>query len=195
MSFDTQNPRPGFAIRQSLRTVILVGSIVAVVFGLIMLIWPVKSAYAVTILIAIYAIVAGLLQLASGITSKGLTGWTRAGLIILGLLFLASGVVAFGNLGASTLLLAVMVTTFIGITWIFEGIVSLTSLRIGGPAVPGADRAHKGWTIFFAIVSILAGAFVIFSPVLSAVWMWIFLGVSLLVTGIIGIFRAASIDS
>ena len=195
MSSETQSARPGFAVRQGLRTAILISSIVAIVFGLVMLIWPVKSAFAVTILIAIYAIAAGLLQLASGITSKGLTGWTRAGLILLGILFLASGVVAFFNLGASTLLLAVMVTTFIGISWIFEGVVSLTSLRIGSPAVPGSDRAHKGWTIFFAIVSILAGAFVIFSPVLSAVWMWLFLGVSLVVTGIIGIFRAASLDT
>jgi hypothetical protein len=30
---------------------------------------------------------------------------------------------------------------------------------------------------------------------MSAVWMWIFFGVSLLVTGVIGIFRAASLDN
>jgi uncharacterized membrane protein HdeD (DUF308 family) len=195
MSAETQSAPAEFAVRQGLRTAILISSIVAIVFGLVMLIWPVKSAFAVTIVLAVYAIIAGLMQLASGITSKGLTGWTRAGLIVLGLLFLASGIVALGNLGTSTLLLAVMVTTFIGISWIFEGVVSLTSLGLGKPAVPGSDKAHKGWTILFAIVSILAGAFVILSPLMSAVWMWIFFGVSLLVTGVIGIFRAASLDN
>jgi len=195
MSIDSQSAQPDFAVRQGLRTAILISSIVAIVFGLVMLIWPVKSAFAVTIVLAVYAIIAGLMQLASGITSKGLTIWPRVGLIALGLLFLASGVIAFSNLGASTLLLAVMVTTFIGISWIFEGVVALTSLGLKSPVVPGSDKAHKGWTIFFAIVSVLAGAFVIISPLMSAVWMWIFFGVSLLVTGVIGIFRAGSLDN
>ena len=183
-----------FALRQGLRTAILISSIVAIVFGLVMLIWPVKSAYAVTIVIGIYAIVAGLLQLASGIMGRVLSVWPRIGIIALGLLFLVAGVVALSNLGESTALLAVIVTTFIGISWIFEGVVSLTSLGLKTPAIPGSDRAHKGWTIFFAIVSILAGVFVLMSPLLTAVWLWIFLGASLLVTGIIGVFRAASLD-
>lgn len=183
-----------FALRQGLRTAILISSIVAIVFGLVMLIWPVKSAYAVTIVIGIYAIVAGLLQLASGIVGRVLSVWPRIGIIVLGLLFLVAGVVALSNLGESTALLAVIVTTFIGISWIFEGVVSLTSLGLKTPAIPGSDRAHKGWTIFFAIVSILAGVFVLMSPLLTAVWLWIFLGASLLVTGIIGVFRAASLD-
>lgn len=183
-----------FALRQGLRTAILISSIVAIVFGLVMLIWPVKSAYAVTIVIGIYAIVAGLLQLASGIIGRVLSVWPRIGIIVLGLLFLVAGVVALSNLGESTALLAVIVTTFIGISWIFEGVVSLTSLGLKTPAIPGSDRAHKGWTIFFAIVSILAGVFVLMSPLLTAVWLWIFLGASLLVTGIIGVFRAASLD-
>jgi len=183
-----------FALRQGLRTAILISSIVAIVFGLVMLIWPVKSAYAVTIVIGIYAIVAGLLQLASGIMGRVLSVWPRIGIIALGLLFLVAGIVALSNLGESTALLAVIVTTFIGISWIFEGVVSLTSLGLKTPAIPGSDRAHKGWTIFFAIVSILAGVFVLMSPLLTAVWLWIFLGASLLVTGIIGVFRAASLD-
>lgn len=188
------DPLSTFAVRQGLRTAILVSSIVAIVFGLVMLIWPVKSAYAVTIVIGIYAIIAGLLQLASGITAKTLSTWPRIGLIVLGLLFLVSGIVALANLAESTAVLAVIVTTFIGISWIFEGIVSLTSLGLKAPAVPGSDRAHKGWTIFFAIVSILAGVFVLISPLMTAVWLWIFLGASLLVTGIIGVFRASSLD-
>ncbi|GGF37977.1 hypothetical protein GCM10010922_11600 [Microbacterium sorbitolivorans] len=188
------DPLSTFAVRQGLRTAILVSSIVAIVFGLVMLIWPVKSAYAVTIVIGIYAIIAGLLQLASGITAKTLSTWPRIGLIVLGLLFLVSGIVALANLAESTAVLAVIVTTFIGISWIFEGIVSLTSLGLKAPAVPGSDRAHEGWTIFFAIVSILAGVFVLISPLMTAVWLWIFLGASLLVTGFIGVFRASSLD-
>ncbi|HLS92481.1 MAG TPA: DUF308 domain-containing protein [Microbacterium sp.] len=190
----TSDTRPDFGLRQSLRTVILVSGIVSLVFGLVVLIWPVKSAIAVTILIAIYAIIGGLLDLAYGIFSRGTGGWTRAGLIVLGLVFLAAGVLAFGNLGGTTVVLAVMVTTFIGIAWIIDGAVALFSLGMRDSAFPGSQRSHKGWTIFYGIVGILAGVFVLISPLLTAVWLWIFLGASLLVLGITGIVRAATLD-
>ncbi|MGI6879817.1 HdeD family acid-resistance protein [Microbacterium sp. gxy059] len=190
MSADT---RPVYGLRQSLRTAILVSSIVSLLFGLAILIWPVKSAAAITILVAIYTLVGGLLNLVYGIASKGTGGWMRAGLIALGLLFIAAGVVAVADLGETTLLLAVFVTTLLGIAWIFEGVVSLFSLGGRDTAWEGSERGHKGWTVFFAIVSILAGIALILSPLLTALWLWIFVGATLVVFGIIGIFRAAAL--
>lgn len=189
------NTAPEFGTLKTLRTVILASGIVSLIFGIIVLVWPVKSAMAVTIVMAIYAIVAGVLTLTNGIRSKGVGGWTRAGLIALGVVFLLAGVLAFGNLGESTLLLAVMVTTFIGIAWILDGIVSLLSLGMKDRGLPGATKAHKGWSIFYGIVSVVAGAFVVISPLMSALWLWIFLGVALVVMGIIGIVRGATLDA
>lgn len=190
----TTDLRPDFSLRQSLRTAILIGSIVSLVFGLAMLVWPVKSALAVTILVAIYAIVGGLLHLAYGVFSRGTGGWTRAGLIALGLVFVAAGISAFANLGETTLLLAVIVTTFIGAAWIIDGVVALFSLGVSDTAWPGAEKPHKGWTIAYGVVGFLAGAFVIASPALSALWLWIVLGATLLVLGVLGVFRAGSLD-
>lgn len=190
----TSDLRPDYSLRQSLRTAILIGSIISLVFGVVMLVWPVKSAVAVTILVAIYAIIGGLLHLAYGFFSRGTGGWTRAGLIVLGLVFLAAGVVSFLNLGETTLLLAVIVTTFIGIAWIIDGVVALFSLGVSDTAWPGAERPHKGWTIAYGIIGILAGAFVIVSPAFTALWLWIFLGATLIVLGVIGIVRAATLE-
>ncbi|MGO1840397.1 MAG: HdeD family acid-resistance protein [Candidatus Microbacterium stercoravium] len=184
-----------FGILKSLRTVILVSGITSLIFGIVVLVWPAKSAMAVTVVIAIYAIIAGALSLVNGIRSKGIGGWTRAGLIVLGLVFLAAGASAFGNLGESTLLLAVIVTTLIGAAWIIDGVVALFSLGVKDGALPGATKTHKGWSIFYGIVSVLAGAFVVASPLLSALWLWIFVGASLVVMGILGIVRGASIDT
>ncbi|MGO2150936.1 MAG: HdeD family acid-resistance protein [Microbacterium gubbeenense] len=184
-----------FGTLKTLRTVILASGIMSLIFGIVVLVWPVKSAMAVTIVIAVYAILAGLMSLVNGIRSKGVGGWTRAGLVVLGLVFLAAGVVAFGNLGESTLLLAVFVTTFIGAAWIIDGVVSLFSLGVKDRALPGATKAHKGWSIFYGIISVLAGVFVVISPLMSALWLWIFLGASLVVMGIIGIVRGASLDA
>ncbi|HJA04297.1 MAG TPA: DUF308 domain-containing protein [Candidatus Microbacterium stercoravium] len=184
-----------FGILKSLRTVILVSGITSLIFGIVVLVWPAKSAMAVTVVIAIYAIIAGALSLVNGIRSKGIGGWTRAGLIVLGLVFLAAGASAFGNLSESTLLLAVIVTTLIGAAWIIDGVVALFSLGVKDGALPGATKTHKGWSIFYGIVSVLAGAFVVASPLLSALWLWIFVGASLVVMGILGIVRGASIDT
>ncbi|MTE23959.1 HdeD family acid-resistance protein [Microbacterium sp. ZXX196] len=186
--------RPEFGVRRSLRAIILAGAVLSLLFGIAVLVWPVKSAVAVTILLAVYAIIGGLLNLGSGIFVKGTPGWTRAGLIVLGLVFLAAGVLAFGNLGVTTLLLAVIFTTFLGIAWIVDGIVSLTTLSSAQSAGPGGEKAHKGWTIAFAIISIIAGVFVIISPLMTALWLWIFIGAALIVFGVTGIVRAATLE-
>ena len=66
--------------------------------------------------------------------------------------------------------------------WIVEGVVALTTL--GG-------SASKGWTIFFALLSIVAGIVLLFSPLYIAI-LWLMLGISLVVLGIIQIVRAFS---
>ncbi len=189
----TTEIRSEFSHRQSLRTITMTTSIVSLIFGALMLIWPVKSAMVVAILVAIYAIVGGLLHLAHGVLSQGTGRWTRAGFIVLGLVFVAAGVLSFGNLGTTTLLLAVIVTTFIGAAWIIDGIVALFSLRLKDPVLPRGDRAHKGWTIFYAVVGVVAGIAIVVSPLFAALWLWLLFGASLIVLGIGGIIRAASI--
>ncbi|WP_260406190.1 HdeD family acid-resistance protein [Microbacterium sp. G2-8] len=187
--------RPDYGMRQALRTAILIGSIVSLVFGLLILIWPAKSAMAVTVLLAIYAVIGGLFQLAYGIFARGTSGWMRTGIIVLGLVFLAGGIAAFANLSGTTTVIAVIVTTLIGIAWILDGIVSLTSLRRPSqPSWPGAEKPHRGWTIAFAIITIVAGVLVVLSPLATAVGLWILIGASLVLFGVIGIIRAATLE-
>ena len=66
--------------------------------------------------------------------------------------------------------------------WIVEGIVALSTL---------GDAASKGWSIIFAIISIIAG---IVPALLRRSWgaavLWWLLGIALVVLGIINIVRA-----
>jgi len=164
-----------------IRIVLGIGGLVALVLGILVLVWPLKTAAIITILIAIYAVVAGLIYLGTGIFSKGLGVWARIGHIVLGALFIAAGIIAFLNPGDATLVLAFVVVIFIGVSWIVEGIVALTLL---------GQVASKGWTIFYAIVSIIAGIFILFAPLWAAALLWLFLGIALIVLGIIQIIRA-----
>jgi uncharacterized membrane protein HdeD (DUF308 family) len=163
------------------RTAFGVGGVLSILAGLLILWQPQGSAAFVTVVIAIYAIVGGLVYAGLGIFSKAKGGWARLGHIVLGLIFIAGGVVALFNLQQATAWLAVFVGVLVGILWIVEGIVSLSTL---------GDAASKGWTIFFAIISIIAGLYLVITPLLGAVVLWWLLGILLIVLGIIQIVRA-----
>lgn len=164
-----------------IRTALGVGGVLALIVGILILVWPAKTAAVVTAIIAIYAIAAGLVYAGLGIFSKTKGGWARVGHIALGVLFIIAGVVALFNLGQTTAWLALFLGILIGIMWIVEGIVALSTL---------GDASSKGWSIFFAILSIIAGIIVLFAPILGVVVLWWILGISLIVLGIINIVRA-----
>ena len=68
-----------------------------------------------------------------------------------------------------------------GITWIAEAVISLTTV---------GDSPSKTWTIIYAVISFIAGLSMLFSPLGGVAILWIFLGVSLVVMGIAQLVRA-----
>ncbi|WP_127475213.1 HdeD family acid-resistance protein [Microbacterium sulfonylureivorans] len=164
-----------------IRTALGVGGVLAVIAGLFIVFQPVGAAVVVTWVIALYAIAAGLVYAGLGIFSKNKGGWARVGHIALGILFIIAGVIALVNSTQAAAWLAVFIAILVGILWIVEGIVALSTL---------GDAASKGWSIFFAIVSIIAGLYLVFSPLWGAVVLWWLLGIALIVLGIINVVRA-----
>ena len=164
-----------------IRTALGIGGVLAVIVGILILVWPGKTAAVVTAIIAIYAIAAGLVYAGLGIFSRTKGGWARIGHIVLGILFIIAGIVALLNLGQATAWLALFLGILVGIMWIVEGVVALSTL---------GDAASKGWSIFFAILSIIAGIILLFSPIWGAAVLWWLLGIALIVLGIINIVRA-----
>ena len=169
---------------RSIRITLAISGAVALIAGIVLLIWPLKSAVIVTGIIAAYLIIAGLVYVGLGIFSGQKGTWARVGHIVLGLLYIAAGVIAFLYLPAAALTLALITVIFIGVSWIIDGIVSLTLLHQDG---------SKAWTILYAILSIVAGAIVLFSPLLAAVALWWILGISLVVLGAVQIIRAITL--
>ncbi|MDQ1128473.1 HdeD family acid-resistance protein [Microbacterium sp. SORGH_AS_0888] len=165
----------------TIRTAFGIGGVIALIVGVLILVWPGKTAVVVAAIIAVYAIAAGLVYAALGIFSTSMGGWSRVGHIILGVLFVIAGVVAFANLGATAVWLAVFLGILVGIMWVVEGVVALTTL---------SGTSAKGGTIFFAALSIIAGLFILFSPLWGALVLWWILGISLVVLGVFQIVRA-----
>ena len=170
------------------RTVMGIGGLVALILGVLILINPVESGAVmmsfVAILFAIYMVVAGLVFLGSMVFSKTMSGWRRAGNALLGLLYLIAGIIIFGNLGATASVLTAVLSIFIGIVWIIEGILAFAAAR---------EARSKTWSIIYGIVSIIAGIVLIVTPMVAAVTLWILVGAALAVMGIVQIVRAFSL--
>lgn len=165
----------------AIRTALGVAGVLALIVGILILAWPDKTAMVVTGIIAVYAIVAGLVYAGLGIFSRTRGGWSRVGHIALGILFIIAGIIAFMNLAQTTTWLAGFVGLLVGIMWIVEGVVALSTL---------GDAPSRAWSIFFAILSILAGIVLLFSPVWGAAVLWWLIGISLIVLGIVNVVRA-----
>ena len=165
----------------AIRTALGVSGLVSVIVGVLILVWPGRTAAVVAAIIAVWAAIAGLAAVAAGVFSRRLGVWPRVGQIALGLVFLIAAVVSFSNLAAAAAGLAVLVGVIVGIVWIVDGIVALTML---------GDAASKAWSLVYAAVSVIGGVLVLMSPMWGAAVLWMLLGAFLVVTGVVQLFRA-----
>lgn len=181
------------SIARGVRLAVIVSGVISLIAGLAILIWPVKSAVVVTVLLAVYAVVAGLANLALGLFAHELGGWFRAAVAVLGALYVIAGIVAFTDLGAATAAIAAVFALFLGIAWIVDGVFALTTLGVDRHAYSPVRRS-RGWTIAFGLLSIVAGVLVILAPLWAALWVWLFVGAALLVFGTVQVVRAATLE-
>lgn len=168
----------------AVRTTLTVSGVITLIAGIVLLVWPIKSAFIVTAIFASYLVIGGLAYLALAIFSREKSGWSRVGHALLGVLYIVAGVIAFSNLAATTVSLALIVGIFIGISWIVDGVVSLSLI---------SASKSKGLTVVYAILSLIAGVLVLLSPVFLTAVLWVVLGISLVVLGILQIVRAITL--
>ena len=163
------------------RLALLIGGLAAVGFGIAVLAWPTKAAVALTGVIAVYAIISGIVYAALGIFSKALGAGGRIGHVLLGLLYVIAGVYAFSSLQQSAAFLALFLTIMVGVMWVIEGFTALFTLGQAGSKIA---------TIIFAILSVIAGFTLLSSPLWGAVFLWWFLAIALIVLGALNVIRA-----
>ncbi|WP_431277107.1 HdeD family acid-resistance protein [Leifsonia poae] len=163
------------------RTALGISGVAAVILGIVLLVWPVKTLAVLAIFLGIYFVIAGVMRLALGIFSKGISGGMRTLNIVLGVLLVIAGIIALKNVTVAATTLVIFAIAFIGVGWIIEGIMSIAE---------SSRASSSGWAIASGIISILAGIVVLFLPASSAVFLVFFASVALIVLGAIGIWRA-----
>lgn len=169
------------------RVLLGVGGLISLALGLFVLFAPKTTGSAALILISaiigVYAVVTGLVYLGVTIFSKQFSGWSRVGHGLLGVLYIVGGIFMLSNLLASGVVVALFLSITIGVLWLFEGVLAFVLL---------GKSERKGWSVFYGLLSVIAGLVLIFSPLMGAATLWWLLGISMAVLGLMQIIRAFS---
>ncbi|MFD6390837.1 HdeD family acid-resistance protein [Nocardia sp. NPDC055029] len=179
MTTNTVPESPFSALAKKTWQTILVTGLLAVVLGIIVLVWPDKTLLVAGILFGIYMVVSGIFQLIAAFTHLPSTSF-RVLSFISGVLSLIIGVFCFRDDLASIVLLGL----WIGISWLFRGVAILFA-AMSEKGVPG-----RGWQIFYGIVSAIAGVILIVWPISSLTTLTLVVGIFLIVIGIMEIITA-----
>ncbi|WP_278265677.1 HdeD family acid-resistance protein [Nocardia sp. AG03] len=179
MTTNTVLESPIAALAKKTWQTILVTGLLAVVLGIIVLVWPGPSLLVAGVLFGIYMVVSGIFQLIAAFTHLPSTSF-RVLSFISGVLSLIIGVFCFRDDLTSIVLLGL----FIGISWLFRGVAMLFA-AIAEKGVPG-----RGWQIFYGLLSAIAGVVLIVWPISSVATLVLVVGIFLIIIGIMEIITA-----
>jgi uncharacterized membrane protein HdeD (DUF308 family) len=156
----------------------LVSGVLAVILGILVLAWPGITIVIAAIFFGAYLLVTGIAQVIFAF-SLHVSAGGRVLLFISGAAALILAVLCFRSLAESILLLAI----WIGVGFIFRGVATAVS-AISDPTLPG-----RAWEIFFGVISVLAGIYMLAWPFKSIALLTDVVGIWLIV---LGVFEAVS---
>lgn len=167
--------------RQAWQAVLATG-VIALVAGVLVLLWPGATLLVVGAFFGAYLLVSGVFQIVAAFGTHASTAM-RVMAFISGALAILLGLFCFRGATQTILLLAL----WIGIGWLFRGI-TLTVAALSDPAMPA-----RGWQGFTGVVSVLGGIVLIVSPFESVALLTVLGGCFLLATGAVEIVAAFQI--
>ncbi|NUS44996.1 MAG: HdeD family acid-resistance protein [Mycobacteriaceae bacterium] len=146
----------------------------SIVLGVLMLVWPRETLIVAGVLLGLYLLTTGVLQLVAAFGTHVSTS-LRVLAFVSGALSVLLGVLCFRNEWNSVLLLAL----WIGIGWLFRGMAYVVA------AISDRSMPARGWQAFLGLVTIAAGIVMIDAPfrslsVLTIVIGWILVGLGIM---------------
>lgn len=155
----------------------IVIGIVYVILGIICMTVPAATTSVLTYLISAIVFIAGLWLIISYFTKKDSfnfiehSGWTLA----FGIISCLLGIAMFIWPIMTTLIMTEFFIGYVTVAGIFRIITAISSR---------GENSSWGWTLFFGIIMTIAGAFLLFHPLMSIMSMGIALAIALIVSGI-----------
>ncbi len=180
-------PEPPFegplhALSRAAWQAVLLTGVASLVLGVLVLVRPGASLFAVGVLFGVYLVVSGVFQLVSAFGTHRTTS-LRVLAFVSGALSLLLGLFCFRGPMQSMLLLAL----WIGIGWLIRGITH-TLAALSDHAMPA-----RGWQILLGIVTFAGGVVLIDSPFESVAVLTLVGGIWLVAVGVVEIVTALTI--
>jgi uncharacterized membrane protein HdeD (DUF308 family) len=165
---------------------ILFGAL-AVILGVVILVWPGPSIVVAAVLFGVYLVMSGVAMVILAFALPAASGASRFLYFISGAVSVILGILAFRHFGEGYAIL--LLAIWIAVGFIFRG-VSALALAISYPRFPG-----RGWSIFFGIISALAGVVVLVYPFDSIVTLALVVGIWLIILGVMEVISAFGMRS
>jgi uncharacterized membrane protein HdeD (DUF308 family) len=165
---------------------ILFGAL-AVILGVVILVWPGPSIVVAAALFGAYLVVSGVTMGILAFALPAASGASRFLYFISGVVSVILGILAFRHFGEGYAIL--LLAIWIAVGFVFRG-VSALALALSEPRIPG-----RGWSIFFGIICAVAGFAVLAYPFDSIVTLAFVVGIWLIVLGGVEVVSAFGIRS
>jgi uncharacterized membrane protein HdeD (DUF308 family) len=178
-------PVQSFVQRLWMSTILF--GLLAVILGVVILVWPGPSIIVAAVLFGVYLVVSGIVMVFLAFSLPAASGGARFLYFLGGAASVILGVFAFRHFGSGYAIL--LLAIWIAVGFIFRG-VSAVAAAISIPQFPG-----RGWTIFFGVISIIAGIVVLAWPFDSIVVLALVTGIWLIILGVTEIISGFSMRS
>ncbi|WP_019930340.1 HdeD family acid-resistance protein [Nocardia sp. BMG111209] len=171
---NTMYEGPLHSLARSAWESLLIIGVLAVILGVMALVWPGPTLVVAGILFGIYLLVSGVMQLVAAFGPHVSAGW-RVLSLVSGILSFILAFFSFREIGNSIVLLAL----WVGISWLFRGITVAAGSIEAPRGLPG-----RGWAIFYGAMLLIGGIALVIWPIhaittltLVAGWWLIFMGI------------------
>jgi uncharacterized membrane protein HdeD (DUF308 family) len=154
------------------KSTMIAGGAIAIIAGLVLLIWPEQTLLVFAALLGIGLVLIGIARLGNAATDSETRGRVRVWRALLGLIYVIAGIVVLANLNAT---LGFLVWT-VGVIWVVSGLLELFSALTPGRgygAALGRPRGERGMTIVVGVLNLAFGLVLLIWPgptVIILVW-------------------------
>lgn len=154
--------------------------VLTVIAGIVAVAWPASTALVLAVIFGVQLFVLGIFRIVAAFAVPDTSTGTKVVGVLVGILSILAGIISLRSPVGTVVFLAIVVGAF----WLVNGILELVA-GIAARGEPG-----RVWAIVGGIVGIIAGIFVLSSPVISAVTLAWVLGIMLIVHGAMAIAAA-----
>lgn len=167
------------------RQSILIDGLISLIIGILIVVWPGVTASIAAAMIGVGFISIGVAKFSISV-SGGDGNKFRVIDVIMSILYIIAGIFVIVEAQYSGVSLLIVVSVLTGIVWISEGIAEITSaIQLKG---------HRVLYTILAVINIIAGVSLLFSPLFGGLFLWVFFGITMITVGIVKLVQSIAIN-